>query len=170
MAKLDESTEVATEMVLKETEARAVTDAKKTTEEGAPQIHENIANNVSFTWELGDRESTDAAFDGAVQTAELELRNSRLIPHAIEPRATLADFDLLASDAFMLLGSHLLSGRVNPETIHSEWLANRRGADFAAVLDTALSGRGVAVTLEGLLPPQPGYARLRSALRAKALG
>lgn len=84
--------------------------------------------------------------------------------------ATLADFDLLASDAFMLLGSHLLSGRVNPETIHSEWLANRRGGDFAAVLDTALSGRGVAVTLEGLLPRQPGYARLRSALtRYRAL-
>ena len=71
----------------------AVTDAKKTTEEGAPQIHEGIANNISFTWALGDKEATDKAFDEADHVVELELINQRLIPNAMEPRAAAAQWD-----------------------------------------------------------------------------
>jgi murein L,D-transpeptidase YcbB/YkuD len=77
--------------------------------------------------------------------------------------AQLADLDLLLTDAFLIYGSHLLHGRVNPETIHSEWKANRRGADLGAVLEDALKSRGVSVALQHLAPPQPGYARLRAA-------
>src|SRR3954467_11719637 len=39
----------------------------------------------------------------------------------------LADLDLLLSDAFLLYGAHLLGGRVDPETLHPRWEANRRG-------------------------------------------
>jgi murein L,D-transpeptidase YcbB/YkuD len=75
----------------------------------------------------------------------------------------LADLDLLATDAFLVLGSHLLSGRVNPETIDTEWLANRRGARMEEVLAQALLERRVAATLEGLAPGQPRYARIMQA-------
>jgi murein L,D-transpeptidase YcbB/YkuD len=75
----------------------------------------------------------------------------------------LADLDLLATDAFLVLGSHLLSGRVNPETIDTEWLANRRGARMEEVLAPALLERRVAATLEGLAPGQPRYARIMQA-------
>lgn len=43
----------------------------------------------------------------------------------------LVDLDLLATDAFLIYGSHLLAGRVNPETIDPEWIANRRDADIS---------------------------------------
>ena len=46
-----------------------------------------------------------------------------------------AELDLLLTDAFLVYGSHLLAGRVNPETLEPEWVANRRGADLAAVLE-----------------------------------
>lgn len=74
------------------------------------------------------------------------------------------DLDLLLTDAFLVFGSHLLHGRVNPETVEPEWTANRRNADMGAVLRRALEGGSVAETLDGLRPPQRRYARLRVAL------
>ena len=76
----------------------------------------------------------------------------------------LVDLDLLLTDAFLIYGSHLLAGRVNPETIDSEWLANRRGADLAEILQAALDANRIESALKDLLPPQPGYARLKIAL------
>ncbi|MEE8277933.1 MAG: xanthine dehydrogenase family protein molybdopterin-binding subunit, partial [Thermoanaerobaculia bacterium] len=71
----------------------AVTDAKKATQEGAPQIFEEAPNNIAFDWELGDSEKTDAAFAEAAHKVEVDLRNNRMLPFAIEPRAALADYD-----------------------------------------------------------------------------
>jgi murein L,D-transpeptidase YcbB/YkuD len=76
----------------------------------------------------------------------------------------LVDLDLLLTDAFLIYGSHLLAGRINPETIDPEWFANRREADLAAVLQSALDSTTIEESLHGLLPPQAGYARLRQAL------
>ncbi len=76
----------------------------------------------------------------------------------------LADLDLLLTDTFLIYGSHLLSGRVNPETFDPEWIAARRGANLAAVLEEALGSGTVGEKLRGLLPRQPGYGRLKEAL------
>ena len=76
----------------------------------------------------------------------------------------LARLDLLLTDAFLLYGSHLLSGRVDPETLHPRWEATRRGADLATVLDDALASRKVARALQRLAPTQDGYRRVREAL------
>ena len=76
----------------------------------------------------------------------------------------LAELDLLLTDAFLVYGTHLLAGRVNPETLRPEWLANRRSVDIAAVLEAALTSGNVAGMLESLVPPQSGYRRLREAL------
>ncbi len=70
----------------------AVTDPVKAVAAGAPQLHGNAPGNIAFAWELGDRTAVDAAFAAAAKTARLELVNQRLIPHAIEPRCTLADY------------------------------------------------------------------------------
>lgn len=93
---------------------------------------------------------------------------------AQEPLATGlgAELDLLLTDAFLVYASHLLSGRINPETIDPEWRANRRGSDLVPVLERALAGGPgtIRATLDSLLPPQDGYYRLRSALeRYRAL-
>jgi len=75
-----------------------------------------------------------------------------------------AELDLLLTDAFLVYGAHLLAGRVNPETLRPEWLAHRRSADIAAVLEAALASGTIAGTLETLVPQQYGYRRLRDAL------
>ncbi|MGW8369194.1 MAG: hypothetical protein ACWGPN_11015, partial [Gammaproteobacteria bacterium] len=42
----------------------------------------------------------------------------------------LVDLELALSDAFLIVGSHFLVGRLNPETLDSEWVATRRERDL----------------------------------------
>lgn len=70
----------------------AVVDAKKAAAPGAPQVHEEIPNNTSFYWALGDRAETDQIFAAADHVVELDLINQRLIPNAMEPRACVAQY------------------------------------------------------------------------------
>jgi murein L,D-transpeptidase YcbB/YkuD len=92
-----------------------------------------------------------------------QVRKNQANKIPLNPRR-LVDLDILFTDAFLVYGSHLLVGRINPETIDAEWLANRRQADLASVLQTALESGQIEETLNSLLPPQPGYARLKQAL------
>ena len=71
----------------------AVTDPAKATQQEAPQLHPEAEKNVAFDWEIGDKAKTDEAFAKAPHKIEVQIRNNRLIPHAIEPRAALADYD-----------------------------------------------------------------------------
>jgi murein L,D-transpeptidase YcbB/YkuD len=75
-----------------------------------------------------------------------------------------AELDLLLTDAFLVYGAHLLAGRVNPETLRPEWLAHRRSADIALVLERGLASGSIAGALAMLVPQQYGYRRLRDAL------
>lgn len=83
----------------------AVVDPKKAAADGAPQLYDEAAGNVAFDWNLGDEEATDRAFAEATHTARLELRNNRLLPQAIEPRATLADFDSVTGELTLTMTS-----------------------------------------------------------------
>jgi aerobic carbon-monoxide dehydrogenase large subunit len=56
-------------------------------------VHEEAAGNVCFDWELGDKDGTDAAIASAAHVATLELLNNRLVPHAMEPRSAVADYE-----------------------------------------------------------------------------
>lgn len=89
--------------------------------------------------------------------------------HLTDPDRS-AELDLLLTDAFLLYGSHLLQGRVDPETLHPRWTVNRRGADLAALLEDALDDRKISRALQRLAPTHDGYGRLRAALaHARAL-
>jgi murein L,D-transpeptidase YcbB/YkuD len=78
--------------------------------------------------------------------------------------AQWADLDLLLTDAYLLLASHLFAGRVNPEKIHSEWYLNGRRADMALVLQKALAENRIGESLAALRPPHSGYSAMRRAL------
>ena len=67
--------------------------AKATTEAGRPQLHDDIPDNVSYVWALGDQEAMQEAFAQAAHEVELDLVNQRLIPNAMEPRACAAEWD-----------------------------------------------------------------------------
>lgn len=98
-----------------------------------------------------------------IESALVEMRRNEERQAPLDLRG-LADLDLLLTDAFLVYGSHLLEGRVNPETIDPEWSADRREADLAEVLQDALDSGRVGEALKGLLPPHAGYGRLREAL------
>ena len=74
-------------------ELPAVVDVIAATQDGAPQLFDDVPNNIPFDWELGDKEAADAGIAAADHVTTLEFRNQRLIPNAIEPRAAIGDYD-----------------------------------------------------------------------------
>jgi carbon-monoxide dehydrogenase large subunit len=72
----------------------AVVDAKKATEPGAPQLHEEAPNNIVLEWTCGkDAASVDAALATAEVRVGEHLINQRLIPTALEPRGSIGRYD-----------------------------------------------------------------------------
>lgn len=133
-----------------------------------------IVDNGSFS--LAD------ALVGAVREASLEglnpedyhLKKMESILHQWEEGLIskdndnpwlLVDLELLLTDTFLVYGSHLVSGKVNPELIDTEWIASRREVDLVPVLEAAIQSKEIAENLNGLLPVHTGYDRLKSALR-----
>lgn len=99
----------------------AVIDPKKTTEPGAPQVHEEIPNNISFHWPLGTREAIDKVLAEADHIVELDLVNSRLIPNAMEPRACVAQYDDFADEMTVWTTSqnpHIIRLLLSIATLH----------------------------------------------------
>lgn len=86
-------------------------------------------------------------------------------PREVAEKKLQADLDLVLSDAFLLLASHFQDGKVNPQTIHAEWSANRHERDMHSVLDEALRSGAVYQTLQSLKPYEPNYQRLVNARR-----
>lgn len=60
--------------------------------EGAPRVWDDIAGNVAFDTELGDRAATDAAFAKAQRIVSLTLVNNRVVTNYLEPRACIAEY------------------------------------------------------------------------------
>ena len=56
-------------------------------------IHEGIDRNLCFDFVLGDKGKTDDALSSADKVVMLDLINNRLIPNAIEPRASIGDYN-----------------------------------------------------------------------------
>jgi aerobic carbon-monoxide dehydrogenase large subunit len=81
----------------------AVADAQKAVQPGAPSLHDEAPDNVSFRWQLGDKAATDKAFAGAAKVVKQSFRNHRLIPNAIEPRACLASANAGTGDVTLWL-------------------------------------------------------------------
>lgn len=74
-------------------ELPAVADVVDALAEGAPQLHDDVPGNLCYNWALGDGDAADAAIEAAAHVTRLKIRNNRLIPNAIEPRACIAGFD-----------------------------------------------------------------------------
>jgi aerobic carbon-monoxide dehydrogenase large subunit len=70
----------------------AVADAEQALAKDAPIVRNEGATNVCFRWQIGDAGATDAAFATAATVVRQRLVNQRLIPVAIEPRASLATY------------------------------------------------------------------------------
>ena len=56
-------------------------------------IHEGIDRNLCFDFLLGDKGKTDSELSKADKIVKLDLINNRLIPNAMEPRASIGDYN-----------------------------------------------------------------------------
>ncbi|MDA4848306.1 xanthine dehydrogenase family protein molybdopterin-binding subunit [Hoeflea poritis] len=74
-------------------ELPSATDIEAAMADGAPQIHDEAANNLIYDWEIGESTATDAALASAAHVTEMDIVNNRLIPNAMEPRAALGLYD-----------------------------------------------------------------------------
>jgi murein L,D-transpeptidase YcbB/YkuD len=80
---------------------------------------------------------------------------------AIEQMPDGEQRDLLLTDAFFLLASHLLSGRVDPESIEPTWCLTPRANDLVAALETALELHELRAAIARMPPAHPEYNALR---------
>ena len=59
----------------------------------APQLHDDIPNNLAFEFESGDAQAVADAFGRARYTSKLTVDSQRLVGNPMEPRACLAAYD-----------------------------------------------------------------------------
>jgi len=76
-----------------------------------------------------------------------------------------AEIDLLATDAFLLYTSHLLSGKVNPINIDPEWFVKRREGNPVQLLSKALQENSISQSIKETLPKHTTYNGLKKALQ-----
>jgi carbon-monoxide dehydrogenase large subunit len=70
-------------------------------DQGQAQVHDDIARNTVYEWELGDQAAVDQAFATAAHVTKVDLINNRLVPNAIEPRAAIGEYER-GTDGFTL--------------------------------------------------------------------
>lgn len=109
-------------------------------------------------WSAHDRDDLLAAIRDA-KSDGLDPADYHLA--AIERTSDVEQRDLLLTDAFFLLASHLLSGRVDPESIEPTWCLEPRTNDLVAALETALEQHDVRAAIARMPPTHPEYAALR---------
>jgi L,D-transpeptidase YcbB len=125
-----------------------------------PQASSLLAAIAKASWE--GMASKD--YHPATISSLLKYISSEMAAHRCVDPGQVADLDLLLTDTFLIYASHLLSGRVNPETLQSEWFIEGRKGNVQRVLDNALQQDTIEESLRDLLPPHADYGRLKNAL------
>jgi carbon-monoxide dehydrogenase large subunit len=82
----------------------AVTDVEAALADDAPTLHEEYDDNLAFDWEF-DEGDVDAAVADADHTVEMDIDNPRVIPNAMEPRGTVAEYDPDAAQLTMWMST-----------------------------------------------------------------
>jgi murein L,D-transpeptidase YcbB/YkuD len=98
--------------------------------------------------------------------AALEDAQANISATASPDVAQLADFDILLTDSLIRLGYHLLTGKVDPVKLDSNWNMERRldGMDAVLALSRAIEQGTVDNLLAALRPQHLTYRRLKQAL------
>lgn len=71
----------------------AVTLSSEAVKPGAPQLYDDVPNNVACDYHFGDEAKVAAAFAAAAHVEKLTLRNTRLVVAAMEPRVGICSWD-----------------------------------------------------------------------------
>jgi carbon-monoxide dehydrogenase large subunit len=71
----------------------SITDTAKAIDKGAPLVWPEVAHNIVFDWEIGDKAATEAQFAKAAHVTKLTVVNNRIVVSSMETRAAMADYD-----------------------------------------------------------------------------
>jgi carbon-monoxide dehydrogenase large subunit len=71
----------------------AVTEAGLAAAPGAPQLYDDVPENVGLDFHYGDGDKVAAAFAAAAHVTRLDLRSNRIVVNAMEPRSAIAQYD-----------------------------------------------------------------------------
>jgi len=71
----------------------SVTDTAKAIDKGAPLVWPDVAHNIVFDWEIGDKAATEAQFAKAAHVTRLTVVNNRIVVSSMEPRVAMAEYD-----------------------------------------------------------------------------
>ena len=71
----------------------AVTSAKHAIIPDAPQLFEDVTQNLALDFHFGDVEAVNEAFKNAHHISKATIRNNRVVVASMEPRSALAEFD-----------------------------------------------------------------------------
>jgi L,D-transpeptidase YcbB len=91
-----------------------------------------------------------------IQSLKSEIEENGIQPNQI------AAIDLLLTDAFLILSSHLYHGKVNPERLTTEWgiQRNKPELQLGKKLLLLLKSESVFEFMENFYPPHPGYKKM----------
>jgi predicted Zn-dependent protease len=130
-----------------------------------PVTTDRIAESMQRAEQQGRGKELDS-LEFQLQRARLEVLLALVAQDPVEARvAELTELDLLLTDAFLMAGSHVVSGQIDPTTLEPTWIAVRREVDLVEKLNTALETGDVTGTLDSLFPDHEGYRRLRDLAR-----
>ena len=75
-------------------ELPAIVDMKAAAADASNRVHDEIPDNICFDWGWieDNRATVDAAMKAAPHVVTLELTNNRLVPNAMEPRASIGEY------------------------------------------------------------------------------
>jgi carbon-monoxide dehydrogenase large subunit len=60
---------------------------------GAPAVWDEVADNVAFVWEAGNRDAVARGFEGAAHVTRLDFVITRVAAAPMEPRAAVGEYD-----------------------------------------------------------------------------
>jgi carbon-monoxide dehydrogenase large subunit len=92
---LEQAQDAADAVVADITELPAIVDMAAAIADSSNRVHDEIADNLCFDWGWieANRAAVDEAIKAAPHVTTLELVNNRLVPNAMEPRASIGDYD-----------------------------------------------------------------------------
>jgi carbon-monoxide dehydrogenase large subunit len=71
----------------------SISDTAKAIDKGAPLVWPEVAHNIVFDWEIGDKAATETQFAKAAHVTKLTVVNNRIVVSSMETRAAMADYD-----------------------------------------------------------------------------
>ncbi len=89
----DEAREAAEAVRLDIDVLDCVVDSAEGAKASAPQLYDDIPDNVALDYHFGDSAKVETAFAGAAHVTRLHLVNNRIVVNAMETRACVAVFD-----------------------------------------------------------------------------